>query len=387
MEGLLLKLNLSHSQHIMHDFAPYICLYPDCPTPHSRYSSSQEWLLHMEEIHIPRQWVCDSHPELTFPTENLFCEHIMSGHDPTISTKHLAALAQVSTRPVTPVFLLCPLCAEIPHKIVEKIESSAIEPNSPLFYRTLNQHIKKHLQTLALTSLDWLSNGTASKGGDDEESFDPRMHAETREMILLLDEEPPGFELDPDWNGNPPIAPDIDDDVAFLQWTTKNPEKTPKRDNEWLLSRKDRILPLYIDPLNDVTLSNFRVKYAMLSSEERQSQILVPHSDGTLEDPANVLNLIRKNTSNDEADRNVRVKMRETREVQSYLESIESTIHPSLVTPEFLKSEDENLRVETKKRTIADPFPPEQEAEPPISSHLGEAEAVSSPPERRKPIP
>ena len=48
---IALTRGYSWAKHVFQDLQPYVCLEPDCKTPHKMYTNRREWIYHMRNVH------------------------------------------------------------------------------------------------------------------------------------------------------------------------------------------------------------------------------------------------------------------------------------------------------------------------------------------------
>jgi len=104
-----LIVNLRH--HIMMYLAPYICLFPDCNKPEELFRTSYDWIAHIQTEHIPLEWQCLAlaHDPQSFCDQESYEEHMRHDHPHSFAESQLSILAQMSARPRSQPFIICPL--------------------------------------------------------------------------------------------------------------------------------------------------------------------------------------------------------------------------------------------------------------------------------------
>jgi hypothetical protein len=242
----------------MRDLDPYICVFDDCKKPHDLFRTFNNWISHIKKEHIPLQWHCTApgHQPETFPTEEAFIKHMRDAHAGTFTDEELPVFTQISARPATQIFTICPFCARLP-------DTSAIEdqPNSQ-GQEALQKHIAEHLQSLALISLPWMDNVgsgvTAIKTSSGRQQDNVSDHWEESPPLVFMD--PPNFEssvvdayVDPQWEVLPGM--DDSDDPAWTERSSSG-HSHASREQEWGFSKKTS-LPPYDGHLKDEKLAAF----------------------------------------------------------------------------------------------------------------------------------
>ncbi len=147
-------------------------MFEECAEPHNLFSTTTEWLAHMQWEHT-LQWHCNArgHSLQTFGKEQDFENHMRTSHAGTFSESQLPILRRRSAQPAPETFLTCPLCSYVPAE-------SSTESNHGKASRDLPNHLAAHLQSIALVSLPWRddleevasSNRTSAPGARDSNS-------------------------------------------------------------------------------------------------------------------------------------------------------------------------------------------------------------------------
>ncbi|KAK3324954.1 hypothetical protein B0H66DRAFT_547158 [Apodospora peruviana] len=152
--------------HVAYDLLPYTCIFEACESSTEFFRTSERWLSHMKKEHGTTRWVCETcmtdSPMATSVAFNSVAqwEHHMLTHDPHVSAKRLALMADMSLRRMLdPVE--CPLCHD----------SSELEPRD----LEKDDHAAWHLHSFALEAIPWEGNGEYDPVdlGPDGESQDP----------------------------------------------------------------------------------------------------------------------------------------------------------------------------------------------------------------------
>ncbi|KAK2593623.1 hypothetical protein QQS21_008671 [Conoideocrella luteorostrata] len=108
----------SWRNHVLEDLRPYICILPDCITPHALYQDSISWISHMQTKHKVVKWKCVSscHPEIqAFSTEAEFLAHTEFEHKEDFTTEEMLELANLGRYEITrelevDILPKCPIC-------------------------------------------------------------------------------------------------------------------------------------------------------------------------------------------------------------------------------------------------------------------------------------
>ncbi|KAF5009795.1 hypothetical protein FDECE_4002 [Fusarium decemcellulare] len=130
--------------HIAQDLGPYSCIYEDCPDPHHFYTTKEEWMKHMSNLHSSPCWVCDECifrddvEEPVFDNEQDWEEHISTTHKDEFSNSQATLLASLSKRQLTNL-ARCPLC---------KRGARLVRPD-------VDTHTANHLHSWALRALPY----------------------------------------------------------------------------------------------------------------------------------------------------------------------------------------------------------------------------------------
>ncbi|KAK3389728.1 hypothetical protein B0H63DRAFT_464231 [Podospora didyma] len=137
--------------HLVHDLKPYLCTYEICSDPNRLYGSHREWLDH-ENLHT-RVWHCRIH-EREFETQPEYTQHLRQDHPDATPEDFSSELIAASVGPSAEIHhRSCPLC------------SSGFTD-----VQDMQQHVKHHLERLALFSLP----GVQQDGEGPEVSSDSR---------------------------------------------------------------------------------------------------------------------------------------------------------------------------------------------------------------------
>lgn len=145
-------------KHIIKDIRPYICSFTECKSGKVLYHSRKAWMNHEFSCHRnSRDWVCVQDCGIIFESEDIFYSHLKDGHH--IPVKDVEILAQKCCRQKSPPLgqkTTCPLCLkEIPES-----------------RRSLQRHIGKHMEEIALTALppEVYQTGNSTEESDSERS-------------------------------------------------------------------------------------------------------------------------------------------------------------------------------------------------------------------------
>lgn len=133
--------------HVLLDLSPYVCLFDDCEPTQGAFRTSTEWIDHMQQEHMPQEWVCQAHGDepQVFNLEDDYKSHAIIQHGE--SHNHVQGLALINSRRVTTIFQTCPICGAIPKELANVSISLAEHQQS------LQRHVGQHMQVLALLSL------------------------------------------------------------------------------------------------------------------------------------------------------------------------------------------------------------------------------------------
>jgi hypothetical protein len=261
----------------MNDLVPYICLFEDCPGKTDCFRSFNDWVLHMKQEHKERQWMCLSptHEPLLFRAENLYISHMFQDHAGTFAPSEITSLAQMRIGSISEDLQGCPFwprCEDDDERL--NPASMTCVPKDEL-----HKHLKWHLQSLALLSLQWL---------DENESVDPiegsaaerlTEHGTIAEPISEFDD-PPDYEFleladtierDLSKPQQEPLGPD----PAWINMDS--PDYTTSREDEWGFHWKTS-LPLYEGHEKDEKLKSFihrwyNNKQGIIGTKTLQSQL------------------------------------------------------------------------------------------------------------------
>lgn len=133
-------------KHVYSDLACYVCTQDHCS--HPLFESRDQWFNHELEEHR-RQWVCGS-CQSSFPSIDLFKDHMGTEHPGTFLDNQLAALATRSARPLHRICAsACPLC-DYEAILRRKLNPSVDEGPITVPIRTFRNHLGRHLEQLAL---------------------------------------------------------------------------------------------------------------------------------------------------------------------------------------------------------------------------------------------
>ncbi|KAL6819770.1 hypothetical protein V8C40DRAFT_276341 [Trichoderma camerunense] len=104
--------------HVLEDLRPYVCILPDCKTPHALYRNSDSWISHMQTKHKVSKWKCVSSCQSnmrTFQTEAEFLTHTENEHKEDFTTEEMLELANIGRYEINrevgaDILLQCPIC-------------------------------------------------------------------------------------------------------------------------------------------------------------------------------------------------------------------------------------------------------------------------------------
>ncbi|KAH8779889.1 hypothetical protein F5883DRAFT_406681, partial [Diaporthe sp. PMI_573] len=143
--------------HVKKDLDPYVCSFLPCARGEDIFSTSADWISHMQQTHCMR-WYCTlkTHKPEAFTSIEEYITHMTAEHPGKFKETQLPFLAANSQRPLRRIFQACPFCGE------EGIKKG----------ETLEDHVAHHLQYLAVLSLPlpedvYDAEGTASTSSAD----------------------------------------------------------------------------------------------------------------------------------------------------------------------------------------------------------------------------
>ncbi|QYS93020.1 hypothetical protein H0G86_000411 [Trichoderma simmonsii] len=104
--------------HALEDLRPYVCILPDCKTPHALYKNSDSWISHMQTKHKVAKWKCVSSCQSnirTFQTEAEFLTHTENEHKEDFTTEEMLELANIGRYEINcelgaDILPECPIC-------------------------------------------------------------------------------------------------------------------------------------------------------------------------------------------------------------------------------------------------------------------------------------
>ncbi|KAF6809397.1 hypothetical protein CPLU01_15508 [Colletotrichum plurivorum] len=138
------KKRAVESHHVFQDFEPYFCLFKDCDDPFGVPNTFDGLLGHMQ-THVEERFHLDmpdgKHREFT---EQEFEDYLTQRND--ISPGDLQTLKESARHKGIFLFKECPFCGGYP----DDVEKSCKDPNTAEAQIKLRQHIKRHLQDIAL---------------------------------------------------------------------------------------------------------------------------------------------------------------------------------------------------------------------------------------------
>ncbi|KAL2692427.1 hypothetical protein Neosp_002836 [[Neocosmospora] mangrovei] len=156
-------LGKGQRKHLHADLQPYVCMSEKCQDPVQFFSSSKQWLHHMEKTHgrawsqkvHMTTWYCDrEHDRIEFKSESELRKHLVQNHG-SLSDAHVNALVRRNWGVGDREAHVCPLCESTPTNIVPLMNDN---DKASLLFR----HIGDHLKALALFSLPSLNIDPAS---------------------------------------------------------------------------------------------------------------------------------------------------------------------------------------------------------------------------------
>lgn len=104
--------------HVLEDLRPYVCILPDCKTPHVLYKNGDSWISHMQMNHKVAKWKCVSSCQSNirnFQTEAEFLTHTENEHKGDFTTEEMLELANIGRYEINrelgaDILLECPIC-------------------------------------------------------------------------------------------------------------------------------------------------------------------------------------------------------------------------------------------------------------------------------------
>ncbi|KAL7916500.1 hypothetical protein GGI35DRAFT_433224 [Trichoderma velutinum] len=104
--------------HILEDLRPYVCILPDCKTPHALYKNSGSWISHMQTKHKVARWKCVPSCQSiirNFQTEAEFLAHAENEHKEEFTAEEMLELANIGRYEINrelevDILLECPIC-------------------------------------------------------------------------------------------------------------------------------------------------------------------------------------------------------------------------------------------------------------------------------------
>jgi len=178
--------------HVMHDLAPYICLFEDCTNPDLMFSTAGTWVSHMTEAHSKTTWDCaECHKQTStkvgessqrvFVTVEDYKAHISEAHPSSMDDDQLALLLQMDGRKQLRIgpCLFCGFLESSDHR-------GSIAGNQADLEEITKHIAEEHLHSLALLSLPWdqpnaddLHSAKASMSSNDGALTNPQNELKT----------------------------------------------------------------------------------------------------------------------------------------------------------------------------------------------------------------
>lgn len=139
--------------HLIHDLAPYFCVYRSCKDPFSYTGSYTAWREHLVSAHSEPAWHClycepGATPSQRFPSQLLLESHLNEKHGEAMTDLGRSTVVKHS-RLDRPCLTDCPFCGGYP----ERIEQNYPLRESDGAVTELTKHIRKHLVETALILL------------------------------------------------------------------------------------------------------------------------------------------------------------------------------------------------------------------------------------------
>ncbi|KAF2018141.1 hypothetical protein BU24DRAFT_421140 [Aaosphaeria arxii CBS 175.79] len=158
--------------HVRDDLDAYVCLFEPCDKPLQLFSSSSEWLKHMQ-YHAQR-WKCShlSHGPLSFETQEDYELHVKRDHQRSLNSRQSRILAETNRHQPEALFVVCPICGAqrsttdllIDH-VIGHLRSLALQ-SLPIHYDDEPQSIEKEQ-----ISFQQISESTAGRSTIDNAAF------------------------------------------------------------------------------------------------------------------------------------------------------------------------------------------------------------------------
>lgn len=129
----------------MQDFEPYFCTIEECATPFDLINTFEGLLQHLQEQHVEEVF----HIDLPSGEHMEFDEAGIDGYLTQrggVSEEALALIKGTTRRKGAYIFDSCPFCGGYP----DVLEKDFSDRNAPEAQMQLRQHIKSHMQTIAL---------------------------------------------------------------------------------------------------------------------------------------------------------------------------------------------------------------------------------------------
>jgi hypothetical protein len=155
------------TRHVDEHLKPYSCLFPKCAKTQTCFTRRKEWKAHMEVSHSKDWlrkvhtivWYCDLDHEFpeTFETELQWKKHMedLASHPQrklNVPTRaQLDALSPRKQQVAMRNEYVCPLCEQVPKKILPLVESKKGQPSE--MYDFVVDHVADHLKSLSLMAL------------------------------------------------------------------------------------------------------------------------------------------------------------------------------------------------------------------------------------------
>ncbi|CVK98860.1 uncharacterized protein FMAN_08398 [Fusarium mangiferae] len=109
------------TRHVFRDLQAYVCTFDNCETPDMLFETRQDWLRHELENHR-REWHCNDPKHKPHNSETDFIEHMKTLHELQLPDPQLFSLAKLCKRSSSADTVICPLCTDGRHDIVNGFE-------------------------------------------------------------------------------------------------------------------------------------------------------------------------------------------------------------------------------------------------------------------------
>lgn len=276
----------------MHDLTPYFCLHSDCPSPEVLFDNSKSWKQHMRYDHAPWIWRCHectaeqpapalrSKLPLEFESEQNYILHMEQNHNPPLSTDEILALSKLGVRRRALDVTECIICGQDSSEVSLATGSGMSTASDK--QEALLDHMRQHLQSLALISLPWDANGQDTNENLSEVTVEAQSTETSKEGAQDNTGEESSAESE-DTDGSDVLPPDMThfESASLSKIRSMFPDK--------MLS-SDIVRPWMVDTDNEITTDisgSSRLLHAMTEAHRYPLNMtdLIPDTDrGRLQD-------------------------------------------------------------------------------------------------------